>query len=58
MAAYRALGTVLTQHGFEGAAVGDEGGYGPKLPSNEAAIDMILLAFASSLQPVRTLASP
>jgi len=43
---YRTLGRVLVQHGFEGVLVGDEGGYGPKLPENERAIEMILAAFA------------
>ncbi|MSQ95462.1 MAG: phosphopyruvate hydratase [Gemmataceae bacterium] len=42
---YRALSTVLQEHGFEGVLVGDEGGFGPKLPSNEQAIEMILQAF-------------
>ncbi|TMQ35152.1 MAG: phosphopyruvate hydratase, partial [Planctomycetota bacterium] len=41
---YRALGSILLQHGYEGALVGDEGGYGPRLESNEAAIEMILEA--------------
>ncbi len=44
-AVYRALGEVLTRHGFEGVLVGDEGGYGPRLRGNEQAIEMILLAF-------------
>jgi enolase len=41
---YRALGAVLTQHGFEGVLVGDEGGYGPRLHSNEEAVELILMA--------------
>jgi enolase len=44
VAVYRALGRVLTHHGFEGVLVGDEGGYGPRLQSNEQAIEMILRA--------------
>ncbi len=44
VAVYRALGRVLTQHGFEGVLVGDEGGFGPRLHSNEQAIEMILRA--------------
>jgi enolase len=44
VAVYRFLGAVLTHHGFEGALVGDEGGYGPRLDSNEQAIEMILEA--------------
>jgi enolase len=43
---YRALGEVLCRHGFEGVLVGDEGGYGPRLPANQAAIEMILEAFS------------
>jgi enolase len=46
VAVYRTLGSVLKQHGFEGVLVGDEGGYGPKLPENDRAIEMILAAFA------------
>jgi enolase len=42
---YRALGAVLQEHGYEGVLVGDEGGFGPKLNSNEHAIEMILHAF-------------
>jgi enolase len=44
VAVYRALGRVLIRHGFEGVLVGDEGGYGPRLHSNEQAIEMILRA--------------
>jgi enolase len=46
VAVYRALGRVLTRHGFEGVLVGDEGGYGPRLRSNEQALEMALAAFA------------
>ena len=42
---YRALSVVLQEHGYEGILVGDEGGFGPKLVSNEQAIEMILHAF-------------
>jgi enolase len=45
VAVYRALSAVLTRHGFEGGLVGDEGGFGPRLHSNEEAIEMILEAF-------------
>jgi enolase len=45
VAVYRALGELLTRHGYEGVLVGDEGGYGPRLQSNEQAIEMILTAF-------------
>lgn len=41
---YRALGAVLTRHGFEGYLVGDEGGFGPRLKSNEQALDMVVEA--------------
>jgi enolase len=44
VAVYRALSSVLVRHGFEGVLVGDEGGYGPRLQSNEQAIEMILRA--------------
>ena len=44
VAVYRALGAVLTRHGFEGVLVGDEGGFGPRLHSNEQAVEMILEA--------------
>jgi enolase len=42
---YRALATVLQEHGHEGVLVGDEGGFGPKLAGNEQALDMTLYAF-------------
>ena len=45
-AVYRALARVLTEQGFEGVLVGDEGGFGPKLKSNEQAMELILAAFA------------
>src|SRR5262249_6495633 len=45
VAAYRALGRVLARHGFESVLVGDEGGYGPRLGSNEHAVKMVLEAF-------------
>ena len=41
---YRALGTILTQQGFEGVLIGDEGGFGPRLQSNEQAVEMLLQA--------------
>lgn len=41
---YRALGSTLSRHGFEGVLVGDEGGFGPRLKSNEQAVQMILEA--------------
>ena len=42
---YRALGSTLSKHGFEGVLVGDEGGYGPRLKNNEEAILLLLEAF-------------
>jgi enolase len=44
VAIYRALSRVLIRHGFEGVLVGDEGGFGPRLRSNEQAVEMILQA--------------
>jgi enolase len=41
---YHALGTILIRHGFEGALVGDEGGFGPRLQDNEQALRMIVEA--------------
>jgi enolase len=41
---YRALSAVLARHGFEGVLVGDEGGYGPRLHSNEQAVQLIVEA--------------
>jgi enolase len=53
-AVYQTLGQVLIRHGFEGVLVGDEGGYGPRLKSNEHAIELILEAFvAAGLTPGR-----
>jgi enolase len=48
VAVYRALGGVLTAAGFEGVLVGDEGGYGPRLASNEQAVEMLLAAMKSA----------
>jgi enolase len=45
---YRALGATLTRRGFEGVLVGDEGGFGPRLHSNEQAIEVILEAIAAA----------
>ncbi|HZU38523.1 MAG TPA: enolase C-terminal domain-like protein, partial [Gemmataceae bacterium] len=35
-------------HGYEGVLVGDEGGFGPRLDSNEQAIEMLLEAFVGA----------
>jgi enolase len=48
MAVYRALSVVLTGHGYEGVLVGDEGGFGPRLSSNEQAVEMILTAITQA----------
>jgi enolase len=54
VAVYRALGEVLRRQGFEGVLVGDEGGYGPRLHSNEQAIELIVQAIAvAGLAPGR-----
>jgi enolase len=41
---YRALSATLIRHGYEGVLVGDEGGFGPRLKSNEEAVTLILEA--------------
>jgi enolase len=41
---YRSLGRVLERHGETHALVGDEGGYGPSLDSNQTALDRIMEA--------------
>jgi enolase len=41
---YRALGATLINHGFEGVLVGDEGGFGPRLHSNEQAVQLVVEA--------------
>jgi len=41
---YRQVGELLTKARFEGVLVGDEGGFGPKLESNEQALDIIVQA--------------
>lgn len=42
VAVYRALRKTLTERGFEGVLVGDEGGFGPRLHSNAQAVEMSL----------------
>jgi enolase len=44
VAVYRALSQVLIGHHYEGVLVGDEGGFGPRLQTNEEAVQMILEA--------------
>jgi enolase len=41
---YHSLGAILIQHGFEGALVGDEGGFGPRLRTNEQAVEILMQA--------------
>jgi enolase len=54
IAIYRCLSARLIQFGYEGVLVGDEGGFGPRLLSNEHAMEMILGAFDSAgLMPGR-----
>jgi enolase len=49
---YRRLGRLLSEAGFEGYLVGDEGGFGPKLTSNEQALDFVVRAVeAAGLRP-------
>ncbi|MDA1163232.1 MAG: phosphopyruvate hydratase [Planctomycetota bacterium] len=49
---YQHVGQLLTRAGFEGVLVGDEGGFGPKLASNEQALDFVVAAIeAAGLRP-------
>ena len=49
---YRRLGRVLSERGHEGILIGDEGGYGPKLRTNEEAIELVVAAIeAAGLKP-------
>jgi enolase len=49
---YRRLGELLNRAGFEGYLVGDEGGYGPRLPGNREAVEFVVRAIqAAMLQP-------
>lgn len=47
-AVYRTLGEYLTQLGYEGILVADEGGFGPRLPANEAVIEVCLDAIRNA----------
>jgi enolase len=54
---YRALGERLRARGFESALVGDEGGYGPRLRSNEEALEVVVDAIlATGFEPGRQVA--
>ncbi|HVA46256.1 MAG TPA: phosphopyruvate hydratase [Pirellulales bacterium] len=49
---YRRLGKMLADSGCEGCLVGDEGGFGPRLPSNRAAAEIVVRAIeAAGLHP-------
>jgi enolase len=49
---YNRLGSLLCATGYEGRLVGDEGGYGPRLTSNEQAIEFVVSAIeAGGLRP-------
>jgi enolase len=49
---YNRLGGLLQAAGYEGRLVGDEGGYGPRLKSNEQAIEFVMRAIeAAELRP-------
>jgi enolase len=57
VAMYRALGAVLKERGFESSLVGDEGGYGPRLRSNEQAFEVVVDAMlACGFEPRRDVA--
>jgi enolase len=45
---YRSLGRVLAERGYEAVLVGDEGGFGPKLPNNRDAVELIVHAIAAA----------
>lgn len=45
---YRRLGELLSHAGFEGRLVGDEGGYGPRLPNNRAAVEFVVRAIEAA----------
>ncbi len=50
--AYRRLGKLLADAGYEGYLVGDEGGYGPRLKSNREALEFVTRAIeAAGLRP-------
>ena len=54
---YRAVGAVLKERGFESNLVGDEGGYGPRLRSNEQAFEVVVDAIvACGFEPRRDVA--
>jgi enolase len=51
---YRSLAAVLEARGYESVLVGDEGGFGPKLRSNEEAVELLVEAICEAqLEPGR-----
>lgn len=51
---YNRLGKLLTESGYEGRLVGDEGGFGPRLPGNREAVEFVVRAIeAAELVPGR-----
>jgi enolase len=49
---YRRLGRLLSDAGYEGYLVGDEGGFGPRLESNRQAVEFVVRAIeAAGLRP-------
>lgn len=48
VAVYRALARTLKQAGYEHVLVGDEGGFGPRLPDNITAFELIVTALHSA----------
>ncbi len=51
---YNQLGKLLARDGFEGRLVGDEGGFGPRLPGNREAVEYVVRAIeAARLTPGR-----
>lgn len=49
---YRRLGELLNKAGYEGYLVGDEGGFGPRLPGNREAVEFVVRAIeAAKLTP-------
>jgi enolase len=57
VALYRAVGVALERAGFEAALVGDEGGYGPRLRTNEQAFQIVVDAIlACGFEPGRDVA--
>lgn len=49
---YNRLGRLLSEAGYEGRLVGDEGGYGPRLANNRQAVEFVVRAIeAAGLMP-------